>query len=58
MRVTTRLPDEMHLRAKARAKELGITLSKFVTIAVQERVEGRSEAPKVTNRVVKRPAKD
>jgi hypothetical protein len=58
MRVTLDLPDEMHLCAKSRAKDLGLTLSKFVTIAIEERLEGQSKTRTVTKRVVKRVAKD
>jgi hypothetical protein len=57
MRLTTDLPDAMHLRAKERAKVLGVTLSKFVTIALEEHMERRSKTRKAAKGGLKRRAK-
>ncbi len=53
MRLTVELPDEMHLRAKVRAKDLGMTLSKFVTIALGEHVQRPSKTARAAQGVVK-----
>jgi hypothetical protein len=45
MQTTLRLDDELYRQAKARAAELGISLTKFLEEALQERLEKPAPPP-------------
>ena len=38
MRVTIEMPDDVHMRAKARAAELGVPLRQYATEALEEKI--------------------
>jgi hypothetical protein len=45
MRTTLRLDDELYRQAKARAAELGISLTRFLDEAVREHIEAPKPRP-------------